>query len=637
MRKGWIIAAQILCAACSDSSGPQPATPASLTFNNPPAAIVPGEQVTLDVTAHTSAGTTIASPTIEWSSSNHSIATVSAAGVLNGVAVGSATITARTGTVAKTHQVAVVEGGMITAAGGTISAFNGTMQLVVPAGAVTSTKTVRLRTLEQEPSDPITLRTSGVHIDFAGDLSAPARLTLKYDPVESPIGLPESRLGIARVANDAWQSVAGATVDAALNFATANITTSGSYVVAMQPSATACTAAEFRQFDFRVGNFAWVGPGTLRGEAENVPEASGCSIREVLRMTNGGTVRAVAFYEPGAAKWFYTSIEGAALTRLSGGIESGRMVMYNESRSRRVVFEVTGIDAHKQIGEATTDGTAWTRLGEGTYTKQAVANNIITPSGSVMSLADGAVRLNAPAGAVAQNVRVDVSIVPFAGVPDPSLVQGTVYVLTFTPAVTFAAPVALTVRYNPERAPIGMQEKDLGVAISEGLTWRATGSATVDTLNDVVTSNITQAGSYAVHRPSPAGNCDAPEHRQFDFWLGEWNVDGVHSSITRDPVGCTIYELYRSQQTGRSISFYDPVSRQWHQTYLFGQNNPPLRMSGGMEGNRMVMYVRDAGGELRQRWSWFVNADGTVTQRNEGTQDNGATWNVGFNGIYRRR
>jgi hypothetical protein len=373
MRKVWMIAAQILCAACSDSSGPQPATPASLTFNNPPAAIVPGEQVTLDVTARTSAGAAITSPTIEWSSSNNGVATVSAAGVLNGLAVGSATITARTGAVSKTHQVDVIEGSIISAAGGTISALNGTMQLVVPAGAV------------------------------------------------------------------------------------------------------------------------------------------------------------------------------------------------------------------------------------------------------------------------AQNVRVHASTVPIAGGPDPSLVQGTVYVLTLTPAVTFAGPIALTVRYDPERAPIGVQEKDLGVAISEGVTWRSTGTATVDTLNNLVTANITQGGSYAVHRPSPASSCDAPEHRQFDFWLGEWDVDGVHSSITRDPVGCTIYEVYRSLQVGRSISFYDAVSKQWHQTYLFGQSNPPLRMSGGMEGNRMVMYVRDAGGELRQRWTWFVNADGTVTQRNEGTQNNGLTWTVGFNGTYRRR
>src|SRR5437764_3834552 len=62
-----------------------------------------------------------------------------------------------------------------------------------------------------------------------------------------------------------------------------------------------------------------------------------------------------------------------------------------------------------------------------------------------------------------------------------------------------------------------------------------------------------------------AAACDAPEHRQFDFWLGEWSVhtaDGKLAGtnrITREYDGCVLHEHYATPRTysGESLNMYD--------------------------------------------------------------------------------
>ena len=73
--------------------------------------------------------------------------------------------------------------------------------------------------------------------------------------------------------------------------------------------------------------------------------------------------------------------------------------------------------------------------------------------------------------------------------------------------------------------------------------------------------------------------CPAPEYRQFDFWLGDWDtfevVGDTATSIARAHVdliagGCAVHELYEQTDglIGDSILSFDPVRKAWQQTWV---------------------------------------------------------------------
>jgi hypothetical protein len=87
--------------------------------------------------------------------------------------------------------------------------------------------------------------------------------------------------------------------------------------------------------------------------------------------------------------------------------------------------------------------------------------------------------------------------------------------------------------------------------------------------------------------PAPAGPpCAAPEFRQLDFWVGEWDAeftlpDGsighAENRITRDEYGdCVIAEHFRQpggganggDYIGASWSIYDRPTRSWRQMWV---------------------------------------------------------------------
>src|SRR5690606_18437779 len=73
-------------------------------------------------------------------------------------------------------------------------------------------------------------------------------------------------------------------------------------------------------------------------------------------------------------------------------------------------------------------------------------------------------------------------------------------------------------------------------------------------------------------------NCGAPEHRAFDFWIGEWDayVTGTdnlagRSSIRSVDGGCVITEHWQSvgsPYSGRSLNSYDRTTGQWNQFWV---------------------------------------------------------------------
>lgn len=73
----------------------------------------------------------------------------------------------------------------------------------------------------------------------------------------------------------------------------------------------------------------------------------------------------------------------------------------------------------------------------------------------------------------------------------------------------------------------------------------------------------------ALLAPTAAPQCRSPEHRQFDFWVGDWDAYDLSDTakavarlqVTRIIDGCVLREVYAQQDglNGESFSRWAPV------------------------------------------------------------------------------
>jgi hypothetical protein len=168
----------------------------------------------------------------------------------------------------------------------------------------------------------------------------------------------------------------------------------------------------------------------------------------------------------------------------------------------------------------------------------------------------------------------------------------------------------------------------------------------------LMTSLVFVASAAAVS-PSAAQTpvetpCTGPEYRQFDFWLGNWEVrspDGKLAGTNRieSILGdCAIRESWHGADgtSGTSLNAYDAREGRWHQFWVGGRGLV-LRLSGGIENGKMVLRgtspsADDPGTQVSHRISWQKNADGRVRQLWESSRHGGESWKVVFDGIYTR-
>jgi hypothetical protein len=147
--------------------------------------------------------------------------------------------------------------------------------------------------------------------------------------------------------------------------------------------------------------------------------------------------------------------------------------------------------------------------------------------------------------------------------------------------------------------------------------------------------------------PRPAQqDCSAAEHRQFDFWLGHWNVTAGGKPAGTNHIesvmnGCGLLEHWASARGGHgtSLNFYDRRTRTWSQAWIDEGGNA-LHLSGTFADGKMTLASapRPTGAGVDvQRITWSKNADGTVRQVWESSADGGKTWTVAFDGTYAPR
>jgi hypothetical protein len=146
--------------------------------------------------------------------------------------------------------------------------------------------------------------------------------------------------------------------------------------------------------------------------------------------------------------------------------------------------------------------------------------------------------------------------------------------------------------------------------------------------------------------PTPA--CTAPEYRQFDFWLGRWNVtsNGVLAGTNEVRAihgGCALQENWIGAGaggiSGTSLNLYDGATGRWRQTWVDSAGTL-LQLAGGLVEGAMVLEGEQPGAAgapgIRHRISWTPSPEGTVRQVWEASHDGGNTWSRLFDGLYER-
>jgi hypothetical protein len=135
-----------------------------------------------------------------------------------------------------------------------------------------------------------------------------------------------------------------------------------------------------------------------------------------------------------------------------------------------------------------------------------------------------------------------------------------------------------------------------------------------------------------------------PEHQQFDFWVGEWNVMNPQgqlagtSSIQRVVDGCVIFENWTGTQggSGKSFNYYDRNDGKWHQLWV-GSGGGVVNFSGAFKDGAMryeAVSPAANGSKTLQRMTFFKLDGDKVRQLWETSTDDGKTWLVAFDGMY---
>lgn len=151
-------------------------------------------------------------------------------------------------------------------------------------------------------------------------------------------------------------------------------------------------------------------------------------------------------------------------------------------------------------------------------------------------------------------------------------------------------------------------------------------------------------GGQSAAPPPPA--CDSPEHKQFDFWVGRWDVFRTdtnqlvaHSLIEKLYGGCAVRENWMpiGGTGGGSLNSWRPAEKKWRQTWTDTGNNWN-EYAGGIEAGLMVLTgstTSAAGKPSPARITYEAKPDGNVVQTGYQSGDGGKSWALTYQFVYR--
>jgi tetratricopeptide (TPR) repeat protein len=141
-----------------------------------------------------------------------------------------------------------------------------------------------------------------------------------------------------------------------------------------------------------------------------------------------------------------------------------------------------------------------------------------------------------------------------------------------------------------------------------------------------------------------------PENRQFDFWLGEWNVSTTQGAV---PSGnskieliledCVVQENWKSLNSpyaGKSYNIYNASLKRWEQ-YWVDNVGGNIFFYGGLKDGVMDYWTDDLpqpdGTKLKRHLQFFKLGSDSVRQFSQGSSDGGKSWQVEYDFTYIRK
>ena len=136
----------------------------------------------------------------------------------------------------------------------------------------------------------------------------------------------------------------------------------------------------------------------------------------------------------------------------------------------------------------------------------------------------------------------------------------------------------------------------------------------------------------------------APEQKQLDFWVGDWDVYGRNGSqigtnrLESMEMGRVIRESWTDAAggTGQSINFYNPVTKKMKQVWVDPTGNV-LEMEGTFQKGAMRfdgVFTAINGTAAKHKTTLTPLPGGRVRQFIQTSSDDGKTYTVGFDAIY---
>ena len=148
--------------------------------------------------------------------------------------------------------------------------------------------------------------------------------------------------------------------------------------------------------------------------------------------------------------------------------------------------------------------------------------------------------------------------------------------------------------------------------------------------------------------------CSDSLHRQFDFWLGEWEVYGLNGQKAGDSKislildSCIVLEEWTSanlfrglRYAGKSFNTYNRRTGQWQQTWVDNVGGSTEFLKGAFSEGKMVFqthpYQHSRDTVATRKLSFYSLNPDTVRQHGEISKDGGLSWKTEYDLQYRRK
>jgi hypothetical protein len=145
-----------------------------------------------------------------------------------------------------------------------------------------------------------------------------------------------------------------------------------------------------------------------------------------------------------------------------------------------------------------------------------------------------------------------------------------------------------------------------------------------------------------------------PVYRQFDFWIGEWDVYAKNGKKAGDSKidlildSCIILENWKSASisqgihyAGKSFNTYNSTTGQWQQTWVDNVGGTTEFLEGNFENGKMIFVTKPyqfSKDTIAIRKLTFYNlGPDKVRQHGEISKDKGTTWSTEYDLEYRRK